>query len=245
MKNLVIIEEKKDLDLLNVDYFIIGVQNLSEGTLNFSIDEIKDILKDHQNIIISINKIMHNEDFTYLQEVISVLDEKVIAFIFYDLGVLKLDIKSPLIYGGNYFMVNKNIINLFSKYVKAVLLNNEISLERQLELQKATNISLIPLVIGKPVIGVSKRVTNTGEFSESRGKKIVVRHDSNTVVFDSLILNKYELSKYFEYGLIRLDGIVNKQDVINDLKEKNTTDLGSFKGFLNSETYYEVKRWKK
>lgn len=243
MKPIVIIEEKNDLNLENPGYFVIGIDSLSEGCLLFSLNEALEIVQNNSNIIVSLNKIMHNYDLVYLDEVLETLDGKVAAFIIYDYLFFRKSLKSKLIYGGNYFVVNGQIIRFLSDKVAGILLNNEISMKRQIELQGKSEVPLIPLVAGKTLIGVSKRPLKEGSFEERfKGRKISVKKKASLNVFDDYLLNKEELIPYFEYGLIRLDDISDKKNLILNISKGKESNFSTYKGFLNKETFYEVKK---
>lgn len=269
MKLLVTINKKEDL--LNLDKslvsgIIIGIDGLTVNT-NFSLskEEVIPLLKDYKVVYLLINKIMHNKDLLYLEEIIDSFKEENIKFIFYDLAVLeiakKLGIENKFIISEDH-LNNSIMSNKFfsSQKLDGAILSNDITLDEIVEIKKSVSYKIYVLAYGYvPIFNSGRKLISSyldyikedkedGTYYLKYNEKEypVMEKDDMTVVYDYEKIDyssEYDIFKennidYLILNTIYEDGNIN--DVIRNFTLK--INKNNYKGFLYTKTIYRVKK---
>ena len=128
----------------NIDGIIIGIKDLSVfPSLQVDIDKLKEIINStSKEIIVSINKMIHNKDIPYLEEVLMELNKlKISKILFYNVGVIniakKLGITKDLVIMQEH--LNSSIYSnnfYYNNGVKGAFISSDITKEELLEIKK-------------------------------------------------------------------------------------------------------------
>ncbi len=233
MKLLVGLNKKGILDYLNyTNSFIIGLKDFSINYQEYSIDEIKDLLKDYPNIelFISVNKNIFNSDLKLLEDYLFELDKlNISGVLFYDLSVLSLvkknNLSIPLVWAAEHMTTNYNTCNYYyDKGVEYSYLSSEITVEEIKEIKEKSNIKLISFFFGYPDVSFSKRKLLTNYFLYNNLNKekdwYTIKSDDDNKYF----IKESKLGTRILYGKV-MNGIKPFSDLIN------TVDYG----ILNEE----------
>lgn len=276
MKLLGVINDNNYLEYLDngLDGLILPLEDYSVDYFKYySISDINKYKTSTNKLIyVVINKMIFNNELDKLLNILKELEKiKVDGVFFYDLAILNLikenKININLIYNGTFMVTNSDTINLYYNIgVKGAYLSNEITKEEILTIRNNTKSELFILLLGNPVVAMSRRNLLTSYFiNKNKSKKdlitikepksrqeFIVKEDSNgTTFFYNKRLNLSNVYKELEsninYGIIE-QGNYSKDEYIKLLKSfvnfnKKEIDAlaGHNRGFLYRETIYKVK----
>lgn len=173
MKLLVSLNRKDINDYLNyTNSFIVGLKDYSVNYLEFTVEEIKELKEKYPNIeiFVSVNKNIFNDEVEELEKNLIVLDKLDIkGVLFYDLAILsivkKLSLNLPLCWHQTHMVTNYNTCNYYyGKGCKYAYLSSEITALEMEEISKKTEISLMALFMGHPIVSHSKRMLLSNYF---------------------------------------------------------------------------------
>ena len=277
MELLGIIRDNNYLEYLDngLDGIILPVENYSVDYFKYySISDIKKYKNSTDKLIfVVINKMIFNKE---LDDLLSTLKELenigVDGVFFYDLAVLNLvkenNINLNLIFNQTNMVTNSDTINLYYDLgVKGAYLSNEITKDEVLNIRSNTKSDLFILLLGNPVVAMSKRSLLTSYFTNKKkskedlitikepksGQEFLVKEDSNgTTFFYNKRLNLSSVykeldSKGINYGIVEQGNYNSNQykELIKSFvhfdKKKIDELAGHNRGFLYRETIYKVK----
>ena len=250
------------LEIFSVDYF-----------KYYSISDIREYRKNTDKLLfVVINKMIFNNELESLLKVLKELESIVDGVFFYDLAVLNLvkenKINVNLIYNGTHMVTNSDTINLYYDLgVKGAYLSNEITKDEVLNIRSKTKSDLFILLLGNPVVAMSRRSLLTSYFANKNksksdlitikepksGQEFLVKEDSNgTTFFYNKRLNlsnvyKELVDNNINYGIIEQGGFNGDEykELIESFvhfdKKKIDELAGHNRGFLYRETIYKVK----
>ena len=189
MKKLVTlsnIEYIKDFKKYNIDGIIIGLNNVScRFNTYYNISDIQPIIDEGLDVYININRIIHEDNLIYINDILYKLKDYNISGIFFnDLSIITLakqyNLLNKLIYNPDTLLTNKYDINFYMDYgLLSTVISKEITLDEILNILKVcSNQSLI--IHGRLNMSYSKR-----QFIKSYLKYINLDHPIN---------NNYNLS---------------------------------------------------
>ena len=214
-----------------------------------------------------------NNELDSLLNILKELENiKVDGVFFYDLAVLSLvkenNLTINLIYNGTHMVTNSDTINLYYDLgVKGAYLSNEITKDEVLNIRHNTKSDLFILLLGNPVVAMSRRSLLTSYFVNKNkskedlitikepksGQEFLVKEDSNgTTFFYNKRLNlsnvykelvecdiNYGIIEQGDYSSLEYKELINA--FINFNKPKIDKLAGHNRGFLYRETIYKVK----
>lgn len=277
MKLLGVIRDNNYLEYLDngLDGIILPLENFSVDYFKYySISDIKECRKSTDKLLyVVINKMIFNNELDDLLNILKELENiKVDSVFFYDLAVLSLvkenNLNLNLIYNGTHMVTNSDTINLYYDLgVKGVYLSNEITKDEVLNIRHNTKSDLFILLLGNPVVAMSRRNLLTSYFvnknkSKSEiitikepksGQEFLVKEDNNgTTFFYNKRLNlsnvykelvncgiNYGIIEQGDYSSLEYKELINA--FINFNKSKIDKLAGHNRGFLYRETIYKVK----
>ena len=277
MKLLGVIRDNNYLEYLDngLDGIVLPLENFSVDYFKYySISDIKECRKSTDKLLyVVINKMIFNNELDNLLRVLKELESiKIDGVFFYDLAVLNLvkenKININLLYNGTHMVTNSDTINLYYDLgVKGAYLSNEITKDEVLNIRHNTKSDLFILLLGNPVVAMSRRNLLTSYFANKNkskseiitikepksGQEFLVKEDSNgTTFFYNRRLNLSNVYKELDNSGINY-GIIEQGDYSSDeFKElinafvnfdKQRIDelAGHNRGFLYRETIYKVK----
>ena len=277
MKLLGVIRDNNYLEYLDngLDGLILPLEDFSVDYFKYySISDIREYKKSINKLcFVVINKMIFNNELEDLLNVLKELESiKVDGVFFYDLAVLSLvkenKININLIYNGTHMVTNSDTINLYYDLgVKGAYLSNEITKDEVLNIRHNTKSDLFILLLGNPVVAMSRRSLLTSYFANKNksksdlitikepksGQEFLVKEDSNgTTFFYNKRLNlsnvyKELVDNNINYGIIE-QGEFSSDEYKELIKafvnfDKLTIDelAGHNRGFLYRETIYKVK----
>lgn len=277
MKLLGVIRGNNFLEYLDngLDGIILPLENFSVDYFKYySISDIRECRKSTDKLLyIVINKMIFNNELDNLLSVLKELESiKIDGVFFYDLAILNLvkenKINLNLIYNGTHMVTNSDTINLYYDLgVKGAYLSNEITKDEVLNIRSNTKSDLFILLLGNPVVAMSRRSLLTSYFTNKNksnndlitikepksGQEFLVKEDSNgTTFFYNRRLNLSNVYKELvdsgiNYGIIEQGDYSSDEykELINafvNFNKKKIDDLaGHNRGFLYRETIYKVK----
>ena len=167
MKLLGVIRDDNYLEYLEtgLDGLILPLENFSVDYFKYySIEEIKKYKNSTDKLCyVVINKMIFNEELYDLLRMLKELDNlKVDGVFFYDLAVVDLvkenNLSLNLVYNATNMVTNSDTINLYySLGVKGAYLSNEITKDEVLKIRERTKSDLFILLLGNPVVAMSRR----------------------------------------------------------------------------------------
>ena len=277
MKLLGVIRDSNYLEYLDngLDGLILPLENFSVDYFKYySISDIKKYKDDTDKLcFVVINKMIFNNELDNLLKVLKELENiKVDGVFFYDLAVLNLvkkhKINVNLIYNGTHMVTNSDTINLYYDLgVRGAYLSNEITKDEVLKIRSKTKSDLFILLLGNPVVAMSRRSLLTSYFANKNksksdlitikepksGQEFLVKEDINgTTFFYNKRLNlsnvyKELVDNNINYGIIEQGEFSSDEykelikAFVNFNKEKIDELAGHNRGFLYRETIYKVK----
>ena len=277
MKVLGVIKDNNYLEYLNsgLDGLILPLENFSVDYFKYySISFIKEYKKNTNKLcFVVINKMIFNNELDSLLDILKELEKIAVdGVFFYDLAVLSLvkenSLNLNLIYNATHMVTNSDTINLYYDLgVKGAYLSNEITKDEILNIRNNTKSDLFILLLGNPVVAMSRRSLLTSYFINKNkikediitikepksGQEFLVKEDSNgTTFFYNKRLNLSNVYKELvvsniNYGIIEQGNFDNNQykelikSFVNFDKKKIDDLAGHNRGFLYRETIYKVK----
>lgn len=277
MKLLGVIRDNNFLEYLDngLDGIILPLENFSVDYFKYySISDIRECRKSTDKLLyIVINKMIFNNELDNLLSVLKELESiKIDGVFFYDLAVLNLvrenNLSINLIYNGTHMVTNSDTINLYYDLgVKGAYLSNEITKDEALNIRNNTKSDLFILLLGNPVVAMSRRSLLASYFVNKNkskneiitikepksGQEFLVKEDSNgTTFFYNRRLNLSNVYKELvdfgiNYGIIEQGDYSSDEykELINAFvnfdKQKIDELAGHNRGFLYRETIYKVK----
>ena len=162
MTKLMYIPNKKELNN-DVDAYLLGIENLSVNMpIYFTLEEIKNIKSDKE-IFISLNKNMHSNDLSLLEETLIELSKlNIKGVFFYDIGVLnivkRLNLNIKLVLSQEHLTTNYETINFwYNEGVEYAQIAEEIKEEEIITIKNNTKSKLIVPILGYFPMFVSRR----------------------------------------------------------------------------------------
>ena len=277
MKLLGVIRDNNCLEYLDngLDGMILPLENFSVDYFKYySISDIKECRKSTDKLLyVVINKMIFNNELDNLLNILKKLENiKVDGVFFYDLAVLNLvkenSLNLNLIYNATHMVTNSDTINLYYELgVKGAYLSNEITKDEVLNIRNNTKSDLFILLLGNPVVAMSRRSLLTSYFINKNkikediitikepksGQEFLVKEDSNgTTFFYNKRLNLSNVYKELKdsginYGIIEQGDYSSLEykelikSFVNFDKKKIDDLAGHNRGFLYRETIYKVK----
>ena len=277
MKLLGVIRDNNYLEYLDngLDGMILPLESFSVDYFKYySISDIRECRKSTDKLLyVVINKMIFNNELDNLLSVLKELESiKIDGVFFYDLAVLNLvrenNLSINLIYNGTHMVTNSDTINLYYDLgVKGAYLSNEITKNEVLNIRHNTKSDLFILLLGNPVVAMSRRSLLTSYFANKNkskseiitikepksGQEFLVKEDSNgTTFFYNRRLNLSNVYKELvdsgiNYGIIEQGDYSSDEfkELINAFvnfdKQRIDELAGHNRGFLYRETIYKVK----
>ena len=277
MKLLGVIRDNNFLEYLDngLDGIILPLENFSVDYFKYySISDIRECRKSTDKLLyVVINKMIFNNELDNLLSVLKELESiKIDGVFFYDLAVLNLvrenSLNLNLIYNGTHMVTNSDTINLYYDLgVKGAYLSNEITKDEVLNIRSNTKSDLFILLLGNPVVAMSRRSLLTSYFTNKNksnndlitikepksGQEFLVKEDNNgTTFFYNRRLNLSNVYKELvdsgiNYGIVEQGDYSSDEykELINSFisfnKQKIDELAGHNRGFLYRETIYKVK----
>ena len=277
MKLLGVIRDNNYLEYLDngLDGIVLPLENFSVDYFKYySISDIRECRKSTDKLLyVVINKMIFNNELDNLLSVLKELESiKIDGVFFYDLAILNLvkenKININLIYNGTHMVTNSDTINLYYNLgIKGAYLSNEITKDEVLNIRHNTKSDLFILLLGNPVVAMSRRNLLTSYFANKNkskseiitikepksGQEFIVKEDSNGTTF--FYNRRLNLSNVFKelvecginYGIIE-QGDYNSDEYkelikayVSFNKLKIDELAGHNRGFLYRETIYKVK----
>lgn len=162
MTKLMYIPNKKELNN-DVDAYLLGIENLSVNMpIYFTLEEIKNIKSDKE-IFILLNKNMHSNDLSLLEETLIELSKlNIKGVFFYDIGVLnivkRLNLNIKLVLSQEHLTTNYETINFwYNEGVEYAQIAEEIKEEEIINIKNNTKSKLIVPILGYFPMFVSRR----------------------------------------------------------------------------------------
>lgn len=263
MNNLIVVPSKKeDINIIldkDIKGIILGVKNLSIYELELDIDEIINIASStDKEVIIAMNKMIHNDDLILVRKVLSkVINSNIKKVLFYDLGIYnvikdsKLDIEMII----SQEHLNASTLSndfYYKRGIKNSLITSDITYDEVLEINSNSKMNIYYTAYGYLPIFYSRRYLLTNYFKYIKQDK----EDNKYYIFNNEL--KYMIRE-FNYGTIIYSPLVNllgkiKNNSINyviDLSFNNdinvidrfinNEDDNGYTGFFDTKTIYKLR----
>ena len=252
----------------NIDGIVVGIKDLSVfPSLQVDINKLKEIIKStSKEIIVSVNKMIHNADIPYLEEVLMELNKLNISkILFYNVGVIniakRLGITKDLVIMQEH--LNSSIYSnnfYYNNGVKGSFISSDITKEELLEIKNNTNMEIMFIGYGYLPIFYSRRYLNTNYFNYINKPRednlYYMRHNEEdypvlessdgSIIYTSkpvnLINNLDEINSidYIVMDSFNIDN-VDFMSALDNFINKTKTNNNEYIGFFNTKTIYKVK----
>lgn len=268
MKLLVTANSEKHLQQLikkEITGVLIYIDKLSvNGSYYTNIDILEKVNFKDKEIYIVLNKLMHNNDLPYLREILTVLKNKNVKIMFYDMSVYniakELDMVNKLVIYQDHLNASVNSNNFYHKLgINSSYVTSDITKEELLTIKKDTNMTIMFTVYGYLPIFYSRRylITNYLKYTSlTSGTNYEIISDENisypiseeaygTTVYTKEpvnLINYLEELSSIDYFVLHSNMISDENfDVILDkfLNKEQMTDC--YLGFFLTKTIYKVK----
>lgn len=210
-----------------------------------------DIVENHNNLFISMNKIFHNDELNDVLNYLTYLKDKDIKGIFFsDFAVFeiakRLDMLNLLIYDPNTLITNYKELEFFEGKIKGVVISPFISLEELKEF-KSDKLELFFLGNGRINLFYSKRklITNYCKYHDLEpdfiNDKLVLKEELRDDTYYPIVEDiegTFVYSPYIYSCLDLVDELPNIDYLIIDLVFDNKFIKGDNLGFLNRSIVY-------
>jgi len=265
MSNIYVIPDNYDsIDKIlskDIKGIILGVKDLSIYKLELEIDNIIDIANNtSKEVIIAINKMIHNSDLDYVKEVLTkVNNSKITGVIFYNVGIIKIasdiNFSKELIINKEHQNTNYLTNNFFyNKDVHSSFISSDITYKEILDIKNNTKMNIYYTVYGYLPIFYSRRhllstyfdyIKKDQEdniyFMYNKEDKYMVREEEyGTIVYSPLVNLINEIDKLEDINIIIDLSFNNNIDMIDKFINKDKED-NTYTGFFDKETIYKLK----
>lgn len=238
---------------------LLGIEGYSVNTLNVSIEQIKILVHENNNIFLSLNKNISNDELPKIEKLLIELESLSIKGIFYyDVALVnickRLNLQLNLIWSAEHLTTNYFTINYWYEHeIKSCFLSNEITMKEIKEISQNTKSTLFVQLFGYIPMYVSKRhaINNYLEhfhldrdsseyflFKENH-KYSIVDNSEGTMIYSSFILNglrEYlELKDMIDYTVIN-GYMLNDNElmkVIDYFLVSNSTNIDDLENGIN------------
>lgn len=272
MNNILVIPKSINhlKELLNKDIygFIIPIKDYSIGySFYLTINEVEDILKEISNkkIIVSINKIMHNNDLIELDNIINrIKDLNIDKILYYDNSIYNIAKKYNIIDKLVIYEDHLNTSILSHQFyhdigINSSYISNDITMNEINDIKDKTNMTLYMTVYGYLPIFLSRRylLTNYLEYIEKDKNNDIyyLKDDKNeyypiyeekfgTTIYTKEIVNLLNKIDELKINYLVLNSFNIEKNTFNSMLDKfiNHEHIDNeYTGFLEEETIYKVK----
>ena len=247
-----------------IDAYLVPLKDLSINYVNtFSLKEIETITKFDKEVFVVINKNIHNNELSLLEQTLKEVDKlKVNGIVFYDIAIVniknKLNLQTPLVWNQEHLSTNYGTVNYwYQKGIEYTYLSSELTKREIDEIKNNTEAKLFVNVFGYIPMFTSRRhlVKNYLDTFNLKSKnqntirkegKIYPISDTNlgTTVYSDYILNAVDTDFGNIDYLVFNSNLIDENDFQNVLKDYRNHKDNNFPketGFLYRETIYKVK----
>ena len=247
MNNLVVIPSRReDIDnILNKDIkgLIIGVKDLSIYPLELDIEDIIDIASStDKEIIIAMNRMIHNKDLEVVRSVLDkVKNSKIKKIMFYDLGIFnicrEIKINKELILSHEHLNASRSSNEFYkSRGIENTFITSDITYEEVLEINNNTKMNMYYTVYGYLPIFYSRRYLLSNYF-------IYIEKDMEDDTYYIFNNDLRYMIKEYSYGTIIYSPLVNLINEIDKIKNIDNLvidlsyidDISVIDRFINNE----------
>ena len=267
-KLIVSANSKRHLNSLlkkDIDGVILSLDKLSvNDSFYVNVSEIEKINFGNLEVFISLNKLMHNSDLPYLEEVMSKLKDMNVKILFYDMAVYNIAKRLNMVSKLVIYQDHLNASSLSNRFyfdlgINTSYITSDITEEELLEIKKNSKMKIMFLCYGYVPIFYSRRylVKNYLKYiNEKNGNdyKIIsdtgitypiVEEEYGTTIYSSKEVN---LINYLD-KLSNIDYLIMRSNMIDDdsfnlmvdkyIRHESIDD--AYIGFFNMKTIYKVK----
>lgn len=269
MKLIVSANSREHLEKLlkkKIDGVLLSILDLAvNDTWYIDVSLLDEIDFKGKEVIISLNKLMHNSDLEYLRIVMNKLKNKNVKILFYDMAVyniaLEYEMVDKLIIGQDHLnastLSNKFYLNLG---IKGSYLTSDITKDEVLEIKEKSGMEIYFMVYGYGPIFYSRRylISNYLKYIDGGKYQGDYKIVSDTGVEYPIDEEKYGTTIYTSkvINLINrideikeIDYFVLKSNKIKDLEFNKMVDKyihhekveDAYVGFFDTKTIYRVK----
>ena len=265
MNNIYVIPSKKeDIDKIlskDIKGIILGVKDLSIYNLELDLDTIIDIADNtSKEVIVSINKMIHNKDLDYVKEVlIKINNSNIKGVIFYNVGIIKIakdiNFNKELIINKEHQNTNYLTNNFFyDKGVHSSFISSDITYKEILDIKNNTKMNIYYTVYGQLPIFYSRRHLLSSYFDyikkdkddiiyyiyNKEDKYMVREEDYGTIIYSPLVNLINEIEKLEGINYVIDLSFNDNIDIIDRFINKDKED-DTYTGFFDKETIYKLK----
>lgn len=245
-KYVVIPGKREDVNVLlvkDIKSIIIGVKDLSIYPFELEVEEIIEIANNtNKNIIIAMNKMIHNKDLDLVREVLNkIKSSNIYGVMFYDLGIFNIcnsmNIDKELILSQEHLNASMSSNEFYyNKGIKNSFITSDITYNELNEINSSTNMKIYYTVYGYLPIFYSRRYLLSNYFKYIDKEM----NDNKYYIFNDDL--KYMIKEY-SYGTIIYSPLVNLINEIEKIKDIDnyvidlsyTEDMSVIDNFINNE----------
>ena len=257
-------EDIKYLINEDIDGIILPLLNLSvESSFFMSLEDIINLKTDKEKIVL-INKIMHNDDLSLLEEVLLKLNNSDISKImFYDMSVYtiskKLNINKELVISQEHLNRSINSNNFYNELgINYSYISSDITIDEIKEIKNNTNMKLFYTAYGRIPLFCSRRYLlsnyleyinkekgNGNYYIKNNDDKLYISEEDNaTVIYSDIVnlINEIDNISFIDYLVLDFNNIDNYKEILKQFINKEKDGKEYYLGFYNTKTIYRVKK---
>ena len=248
-----------------IDAYLVPIKDFSINYPNtFKLEEIKTIKNLKKQVFVIINKNIHNNELTSLENLLKQIETlNIEGIIFYDISIVnisqKLKLKTKLVWNQEHLATNYGTVNYwYEKGVKYAYLSSELTKREIDEIKNNTKAKLFVNIFGYLPMFTSRRhlvqnyldtfnlnAQNNIQTINKEEKDYKINDTNNgTVVYSNYILNATDIGFSNIDYLVFSSVFIDENDfleVLKNYKENKQNKFPKETGFLYKETIYKVK----
>ena len=247
-----------------INGIILPLKNFSvESSFFMSLEDIINLKTDKEKIVL-INKIMHNDDLSLLEEVLLKINNSDISKImFYDMSVhtisKKLNINKELVIAQDHLNRSINSNNFYNELgINYSYISSDITIDEIKDIKNNTNMKLFYMAYGRIPLFCSRRylLTNYLEYigkekddsnyyiKNKEDKLYISEEDNATIIYSDIVnlINEIDNISFIDYLVLDFNNIDNYKDILRKFINKETDGKEYYLGFYNTKTIFKVKK---
>lgn len=252
MSSFVVVPNKREnieeILCKNIRGLIIGVNNLSIYPFELDIDDIIAIANNtDKEIIVAMNKMIHNNDLDNIRKIIKkIKDSKIKKILFYDLGIFNIcknmNVNKELILGQEHLNASSSSNDFYYNMgIDNAMITSDITKDELLTISGTTKMNIYYTVYGYLPIFYSRRYLLTNYFKYIKKN---IMDDTYYIFNDDL---RYMI-KEFDFGTIIYSPLVNLINELDNIMEVDnyvidlsySDDINIIDKFINNERMENV-----
>lgn len=252
----------------DIEGIIVSIDSLSSfGNFYVHVNELEQIIDRYKGkkVIVSLNKVMSNDDLQNLEEVLKRLKNmKIFKILFYDMAVYniasRLDMTNLLVIYQEHLNASIYSNNFYKRRnINSTYITSDITFEEIKEIKINTNMEIFMNVYGHIPMFYSRRslITNYFKYIDRKPSSSyyylqsdddscmypIKQEESGTVIYTPKInlINRLDELSEIDYLVINLFDEEDYKKILRDFLQRKKINEECYEGFFNKKTIFKLK----